>query len=514
MIAVLFTIVCSASAAEWQWSVPMGNGWAFLWIPLACKEVRAVVVSQNNMIEQGILEHPIMRKELAKLGIAEIFVAPSLGLWQNASNNVAASAQFAALLKSLAEVSGYGELEFAPVVPMAHSAAASYPWNFAAWNPSRTLAILSVHGDAPQTDRVGNGRPNVDWGDRNIDGIPGLMMMGEYEWAEDRITPALKYRAAHPQAPVAMLAEPGNGHYNYCDEHVQFLAMFIRKAAEQRLPSEFSPDHPSVLKAVDPTKGWLVERWHLDVPRTVKPAPFANYTGDPKEAFWAFDKEMALATQNYFANQSGKLPQLLRITDGQMPVEKGCGEPVSPRFLPLADGVTFRLDTAFMDIVPGGDNNKNPAHWTRLPVGTPLGHATGGGPIELHKIVGPAVQTGANTFAVSFNRVSSTRDGRNYDIWIWASHPGDAKYKGIVQPACVRIPSFTEGAEQHITFPEISDQKAGTKSLQLNTVSDSGRKVYYYVREGPAEIDGDTLRLPAPKDWTLDLKTGEAVIKK
>ena len=180
-------MVMNTLAAEWQWSVPLGNGRAFLWIPPKCRQVRAVVVGQNNMIEEGILQHDYFRKQMAKLGIAEIYIAPPFETFQNSTNNDTANAQFDAMLKSLAGQSGYGELEFAPILPIGHSAMASYPWNFAAWNPARTLAILSVHGDAPQTTLVGNGRPNVDWGNRNIDGVPGLMVMGEYEWWEDRL---------------------------------------------------------------------------------------------------------------------------------------------------------------------------------------------------------------------------------------------------------------------------------------------------------------------------------------
>src|SRR5260370_7589039 len=70
-------VVLPARCAEWQWSVPMGNGRAFLWIPPHCKQVRAVVVGQNNMIEEGILEHPAFRQTLAGDNIAEVFVAPS-----------------------------------------------------------------------------------------------------------------------------------------------------------------------------------------------------------------------------------------------------------------------------------------------------------------------------------------------------------------------------------------------------------------------------------------------------
>lgn len=483
-----------AACAEWQWSVPMGNGRAFLWIPPNCKQLRAVVVGQNNMIEEGILEHQDFRRTLAKEGIGEAFIAPPFEFIFRFDKD--AGERFNDVMKQLARVSGYSELNFAPVIPLGHSACASFPWNFAAWNPERTLAVLSVHGDAPLTKYTGCGQPNPDWGRRTLGGVPGLMVMAEYEWGDnehgvDRLSPALEYRKQHPDAPIAMLAEPGNGHFNYSDELVDYLAMFVRKAAEARLPKKMSADQPPVLKPVDPSKGWLVQRWHLNQPRSVKPAPVARYKGDPQKAFWCFDEEMALATQNYLADQPGKMPQLLSITDGLSPLEKGCGEPVEPQFIPDADGVTFHLKTAFMDSVP---NNGNAARWAYLPAGSKLGHATGGGPIRLHKITGPVIQIGPSAFQFAMNRLNSTEDRRNFDIWVWASHPGDAQYKSMVQQAMIRVPQNIEGVEQHIRFPGIPDQKAGIDSLKLHATSDAGTKVYYYVLEGPAEVDGDTLR--------------------
>ena len=504
---VAFLFLCAgrlaAIAAEWQWSVSVDSitlpnssehPRAFLWVPPDCRQVRGVVVGQNNMIEEGIFQHPDFRKSLTRLGFAEIYIAPTFDTWQSATNNDAANEKFTALLKSLADESGYIELQFAPIIPMGHSAMASFPWNFAAWNPARTLAILSVHGDAPQTDLVGNGRPNVDWGGRNVDGIPGLMVMGEYEWLETRLAPAIKFRAQHPTAPVALLAEPGRGHFDYSDQLVNFLAMFIRKAAEQRLPTKSPLDAPVKLKSVDPTRGWLVERWHLNQPRTVKPAPYAKYSGNPKEAFWCFDKEMALATQNYFSDQPGKLPQLLGfMQDGKILPQTPTHNQISLRFQPDADDLTFHLITTFLESVDGG--SPNTTRWTGLIAGSPLGHATGGVPVKLSRISGPVEQLSADTFAVRFNRSSIPADRRAGDIWLLASHPGDAKYKSAVQQALLKISiRLTDGAEQHITFLGIPDQKAGTKKLKLNATSDANVPVYFYVREGPVEVDGDVLR--------------------
>ena len=123
----------------------------------------------------------------------------------------------------------------------------------------------------------------------------------------------------------------------------------------------------------------------------------------------------------------------------------------------------------------------------------PLGHATGGGPIVLSRIVGPVVQTGTDTFALRFSRAEYPANRRNNDMWIVASQPGDGQYKSIVQQAMVHAQPNTDGTAQQITFQEIPDQKANVKSLTLRATSDAGVPVSYYVREGPAEVDGAKL---------------------
>jgi hypothetical protein len=490
---LLLLTVGTGLAADWQWSVPDGDSRAYLWIPPDCQRVRAVVVASHNMIEQGILEHSTMRKTLAELGMAEVWVVPYLDI--PFDFNKGAGEHFERVMNALADESGYGELKHAPVVPLGHSACAIYPWNFAAWNPGRTLAVLSVHGDAPQTDKTGYGRPNVDWGTRNIDGVPGLMVMGEYEWGEVRLTPVFKFMEQHPSAPLAFLADAGRGHFDYSDELVSFLTMFIRKAADARLPADAALDKPVVLKPVKPGNGWRIDRWRKDQPPAAPAAPYAEYKGDPKEAFWCFDKEMADATEVCYAAVRGKKPQLVSVTSDGEPVEKGCGEPVNPRFMPAEDGVTFRLKTAFLDAVP--ENNSKATLWTGLPVGSPLGNAGGAGAIRLSRIVGPFVQTAPDAFAYSPGRAEYTANRRNRDMWIVASHPGDGQYKSAVQQAMLHAAPNKEGARQRITFPEIPDQTSGVKSLRLNATSDAGAPVSYFVREGPAEIEGDTLKFTA-----------------
>lgn len=484
----------SARGAEWQWSVPDGQARVFLWIPPKCDRMRGVVVANHNMIEQGILEHPVMRQTLAELNLGEVWVVPRLEL--EFDFNKGSGEHFQRVMDALADESGYDELKSVPVVPLGHSACATFPWNFAAWNPGRTLCVISVKGDAPQTNLTGYGRANVPWGDRTIDGVPGLMVMGEYEWGEARLAPALVFAEKHPAVPLSFLGDAGHGHFDYSDELVTFLATFIRKSAQQRLAPDGS------LKPIDTRSGWRIDRWRRDQPPAAPAAPYSEYAGVARESFWCFGEEQALATEHHYAAARGELPQLLGFVGG----DRTCaGEPAELPFTPSEDGVSFRLNATFLDSVSG--NGGNPARWAGLPNGTPLGHATGGGAIRLSTIVGPIARVAGDVFTLRFNRAQSTGDGRNNDMWLLASHPGDDKYKSAVQQLLIRARPNSDGIAQTITFPPIPDQPVDVKSLKLAATSDAGLPVHYYVREGPAEVDGDTLEFtPIPPRAKLPIR--------
>jgi hypothetical protein len=273
-ITVFFLFLFCGSrgnAAVYQWSVPVtsvvssetnDHPRAFLWIPENCRQVRAVVVGQHNMSEEDLFNRPAFRNEMTKLGIAMVWVTPAIDMIFDFHNG--AGEKFQGMLNDLAQISGYTELRFAPVVPIGHSAAASYPWNFGAWSPQRTLAMISLHGDAPLTRLTGSGRPNPDWGNRNIDGVPGLMIEGEYEWWEERVQPALDYKMKHPKAPVSFLCDAGHGHFDVSEELVAYIRLFLKKAVQYRLPKTAPLDGPVSLKPVGTEKGWLKERWRKD----------------------------------------------------------------------------------------------------------------------------------------------------------------------------------------------------------------------------------------------------------
>ena len=497
--AIIAWMACHpANAAVWQWSVPVksekpqnGPARAWLWIPPACERLRGVVVAQQNMEEISILENPDFRAGLEKLGFAEVWVSPFFDhLFRF---NEGAGDTFNQMMERLADESGYAELKFVPVVPMGHSAAASWPYYFAAWNPSRTLTALSVSGQWPYF-RDKNFAPDI-WGDRNIDFVPCLETMGEYEGANEWSREGLKERREHPKMPLSMLANPGQGHFATTDAKARFLIFYLKKCVQYRIPQNWDATRPANLIPIDPTKtGWLVDKWRINQKPSAPAAPVDRYTGDTKEAFWAFDEESAGETERYEGQFRSLKPQLLGfIQDGNMAPQTDTHLQVTLKFEPGADGLQFKLASAFYSEVPGG--SPRPANWTGLAVGLPIGHAANAGAISIDRISGPFEKLFSGTFAVRFQRDTLlVTNALNYELVFCATHPGDAEFKPAVQQAHLFIPARnTAGIEQHLSFPSIADQKFGVKSVILDATSDANMPVYYFVREGPAEVDGNLL---------------------
>lgn len=472
-------------SAVWQWSVQVDSlisketndfPRAFLWVPENCKKVRAVVFAQHNMVEEGMLEHALFRKTMSELGIAEVWVTPGINMPFDFTKD--AGEDFNYMMKLLADASGYQELTSAPVIPVGHSAYATFPWNFAAWNRDRTLALISVHGDAPQTRLTGYGGANVDWGNRNIDGVPALFIMGEYEWWEDRLAPAFSYIAKHPQSAISLFCDAGHGHFDYSDEMIGYVCLFIKKAILKRLSSGSSQKFSNLIP-VNPQKGWLMDRWHKDSLPMVSAAPYALYKGKRLAASWVFDEEMANATEQFYAASRGKQQQFIGFKQqGKILQPDKSHANYSMQFIPLEDGISFTLNAFFAD-----SSRIRPANEFA---------AT---PLLVSRICGPVKKINDTIFQLNFNRVGFNNPKRSFDIWLLAYNKGDKKYKSAVQQLDMKFPANNSvGAAQVITFDSIVDQKKEVKSVNLNAVSSAGLPVSLFVREGPAYIDGGIVR--------------------
>jgi hypothetical protein len=502
-------------AADYQWSVSVDNqphqgldpGYprAFLWIPPNCSRVRAIILSQNNMEEESILEDAHFRNTLSDLGFAEIWITPTLGSIHFRFDQGAGQI-LDNVLKSLAGASGYQEIEFAPLVPIGHSAMAGFGWDIAAWNPGRTLAVLSVSGQWPYfKDAIAGINGSPDWGARTVDGVPGLTTKGEYEiggntdgWYFHLKGDSLKQ---HPKTVFTQVVEPGGGHFNASAKKIALIELYLRKAAQYRLPADAPLDGPVTLTPIDQTRtGWLFDQWHLNRGPASPAAPVAEYRGDRDQAFWAFDEEMVRAIEAFQSPLPGKANVLIGYKQKDMLAPpKPDHAMVHLKFEPEEDGLTFRLTGAFWDTVPPTPNGAV-SEWeswlgegTPVKQGDPIAHPHGAeDQIVISRICGPVVRTGQDTFAIHPYRIGTQDVRKSNDIWLVAVWPGDDSYKGMVQQAELRFPlSNTAGTPQTISFPEIPDQEAGAAPIKLNATSSAGAPISYYVREGPAEVSQD-----------------------
>ncbi|HUB27072.1 MAG TPA: hypothetical protein VL992_16725, partial [Tepidisphaeraceae bacterium] len=499
-----------ARAAVYQWSTTIDDvisrethdhPRAFLWIPENCQRVRAVVIADQNMEEEQLFQDSQFRKTLADLSFAEIWIAPAMGS-NSFRFDLGEGPILEKLLQTFADQSGYRELEFAPLVPTGHSATAGWGWDVAAWKPSRVLAVLSLSGQWPYFG-------SQHWGNRSVDGVPGLTTKGEFEIQgslEKGWYAGLKgdYYQKHPYAAFTQIVEPGDGHFSASPEKIALIDLYLRKASQYRLPTVMPSDGPVPLTPIDAKKdGWLYEVWHLNDPPSAAAAPVSEFTGRRDRAFWAFDGEMARAIEDFQARFRGQPPVLIGYEQ-----KNGLTPPVPDhamvhlKFEPIDDGMTIKLSGGFWDRVPPTPDGKK-SEWDGW-LGEGVRSVAQGDPIPhpedetqlmtIAPICGPVRQSAPDTFEIRFNRVGFNNPKRSNDIWFFLTYPGDGTYKKMVQQAELRFPlTNTRGKPQTIDFPKVPDQRSGPSiaPIRLGATSSAGIPVYYYVREGPAEVDDD-----------------------
>ena len=408
---------------------------AYLWIPDGISQVKAVVLAQQNMTEECIFKMDTFRKEMKRLGIALIWVAPAFS--QNWDPQTGCQTIFEDMMKNIGYQSSHKEIGSVPVVPLGHSAQATFPWNFAAWNPNRTLCIISFHGDAPRTNLTGYGRANVEWGrNRNIDGIPGLMVEGEYEWWEARVRPALAFQMMYPESVISFLCDTGRGHFGCGETTARYLAKFIEKSMQLRLNADGS------LRKVNREDGWLACRYRADLPENdgdgkgqgvydgqgyAPAAPYATYQGDKHDTFWYPDEEMARLTEQRYAQSRGKKRQYVGLEyQGQL-------VKINPK-LQTGMGIDFHSDSKDSITIRLKGVYTGATHGT-------LSAAHGKGTPRIEVVAGPIKKINATTFRLYPYEAGWDNSRRILKCTMVVVADADDNYRGAVQPFTINIPA-------------------------------------------------------------------------
>ena len=370
---------------------------AYLRLPRGGDEVRAVLYCHQNMTEEVLFRSPVFLAEMDKLGVAMAFVQRGSQNWDMSvrdADGYNCQDRFNAVMSRFAAETSHPELETAPIIPFGHSAQATFPWNFAAFNPGRVLCIVSYHGDAPRTNLCGYGRANVEWGrTANIDRIPGLMIEGEYEWWEARVNPALAFRMMYPDSRISFLCDAQKGHFDFCEDTQMYIAAFISKAL-----------------SYNGQGGVLFSRWYAD----------GHLTDDPHDCFWYFDEFMRDWTARRYRESVGKKMQyvsarlngktLVYNPDAHVKITCSSSEEIL-EFEPFfVDSTRNRSCDAHADVKP-----------------------------RVVLISGPAVQIGENRFKVDTDYFGRDPERMWRGITFCVEADGDAQYKCAVQEINVTV---------------------------------------------------------------------------
>ena len=361
-------------------------------LPRNTDSITALMYAHQNMTEEVLFRSPLFTGKMDSLGVAMVCVQSGSQNWDTSEG---CQERFEAIMKQLAEKTEHPEIAAVPVIPFGHSAQATFPWNFTAWNPERTLCIISYHGDAPRTNLCGYGRANVEWGrTRNIDSIPGLMIEGEYEWWDARVRPALAFRMMYPESRISFLCDAGKGHFDLSEPTQEYIAKFIGKAlADPR-----------------PKGGVYYSKWNED----------GMESDNPYEQFWYQDQGMADLTRARYRESLGKRMQYLgaEVNGNIVPYDtakhikmsvkvEGDGFEVRPLF---TDETRSRISDDHADVKP-----------------------------RVVLVSGPAIQTGDYTFTVDPDYFGKDPKRLWSGVTVCIEADGDDTYKSAVQELNIQV---------------------------------------------------------------------------
>lgn len=362
-------------------------------LPRGAREVKAILYCHQNMTEEVLFRSDSFCLAMDSLAVAMAFIQNGSQNWDTTQG---CQERFEQIITDIARGTEHPEIATAPIIPFGHSAQATFPWNFAAWNPDRTLCIISFHGDAPRTNLCGYGRANIEWGrTRNIDRIPGLMIEGEYEWWEARVRPALAFRMMYPDSRISFLCDAGKGHFDLCEETQDYIARFIEKSlADPR-----------------PETGTYYSRWNPD----------GTESTDPHDMFWYHDDEMVALTKARYDFTRGKRMQYLaaRLDGNIIPYDTTRHIKMNAR----VEATEFTITPFFTDETRLNETSDHAQVTPRVTL-----------------ISGPAIQTGEYTFRIDPDYFGNDPRRLWSGITVTLEADGDETYKSAVQEINLQLP--------------------------------------------------------------------------
>lgn len=510
---------------------------AYLWLPPDAPAIRAVMVGVHNGLPLPILQHPAIRDVCRRHGVAQILLTPhgsEIGpvMLKDLSfdtTDPVRTAIFDSYLARLAELAGRPEIATAPLVPLAHSAFASFPFEVALRDPARSLALLPIKAGLPDVyaPQLKDGQTTPA---RNLGAVPVLFLQSASQetvgWsAYPRTTgPSRAYRQDRPGHDGSTY-EPRNelfgvhwemmsGHFDLLPRDYAYLAAWLDAVATARLPA--APGQP--LRELRLRDGWLI---NPAVPSTGPvppdfplPAPYAAYTGDRARAHWFPTRELAekqFATHRDEPRREIELFTFLDAAGQPLSLAHGHMAEVPKNSLPLDESGAFTLVTHHFTTPPAVCSNKDRNHLKQpapacafdnvgfpgrdyLPVSDiPLHFDLNASPLELVRREEALDARGVRQtrFTLRLVRHRFAPEVGYLQFYPRVYHEGDTRFAATGRTAKLEwtLPDLArDGPAQNIDFPPVADAPASSASIPLSATSSAGLPVAYFVVHGPGLI--------------------------
>jgi hypothetical protein len=453
---------------------------AYLWVPPQADQVRGVVMGGMTLMEREMAKNPKIREACASQGLGIIFMKTGLK-----------SVDIQDVLDRMAEVSGYQELSVAPVLFVGHSAGGPQARYCAKMYHERCFGLVQFRGADPG-DVDNNGKEGIG------PGIPALMMIGNFDefgkigrdangvenWEKDR-DKLLKFRAEDEENLGSCVIEPGAGHFAWSKKNADYLSLFIKKAAAAKIPESWPIDanKPAKLLELKATDGYCSDP-------SIKPlgkhaiAPYSKYKGNPKQALWHLDEEIALATANYHKGIELK-DQFISWKDDHW-VQSGARN----FFTDLdwqQDGASFRVHPVYSQTYPVQLKGRG-SLWGRA--GEPVGNSDV--PIQVKAVSGPIVADG---HVIRFQHDELAPATETPRISFMAFSVGNAEYRYTERIGMVSDTNVESGQPQKIQFAPIGNLSKDNTGVELSATSSAGLPVKFHVAYGPAVIENGKLKV-------------------
>ncbi len=556
LLTALLALGATAPAAQnndtnevFQYLVPgpkSANSGAYLWIPPHTPVIRAVMVGIHNGLPLPILQHPAVRQVCREYGIAQVLMTPNgsdLGeMLKDLSFDItdpARTAMFDRYLAALAELSGHPELTVAPLVPLAHSAYASFPFEVALRDPGRCLMAVPIKAGFPYIYKFYGpegkaAKPNPDLTMANVP-ILCCTSMAQATAVGSWKTKALPFASGSSMGPVTYRADqdanPGDTyqkgnellgfnwemlscHFDMSQREYTFIAKYLAAISQARLPATPpAPGERAILTNLTLSSGWLVDPLYSNAgnpkQKYAEPAPYRSYTGPKNKAWWYPTEALAREMRDRMVSESAKKFEVFTIKDLQ-------GQPMSLAESPqvdLSNGQAFVRDEGLFTLglhtyrepfqvckSMVKDHHKEPAvhqfenvlfpGLTELPVSTrPWLVDTNAAPVEV-----VSVQDEGVTFRLRPHRLAPDPAGYNH-FYVRIAKEADDQFATANRN--VKLTWWLNGQkipgikDQKITFPELADIPRTTTRITLAATSSAGLPIGYFVQKGPAVIEGD-----------------------